>query len=151
MEETRKKDLAFVENAFYTSNEEGMGVSPNSYEQQNKMPRPGNRPRSPPKDIPFGDPLDSLEKSLERIMPEKRVVKKQTNKKASEKSQSPARFGGNNAPSETARSFEGVQSNKMGTGLKANAKMNGAKKGKLNHQSLLKNQEKYEYYTSEDE
>ena len=39
----KMKDVAFVENAFYTSNEEGMGVSPNAYEGQNRMPRPGTR------------------------------------------------------------------------------------------------------------
>ena len=32
VEEKREKDIQFVENAFYTSNEEGMGVSPNQYE-----------------------------------------------------------------------------------------------------------------------
>lgn len=32
VEKKKKQDLAYVENAFYTSNEEGMGVSPNNYE-----------------------------------------------------------------------------------------------------------------------
>lgn len=31
-EEQRLKDIAFVENAHYTSNEEGMGVSPTTFE-----------------------------------------------------------------------------------------------------------------------
>lgn len=56
-EEQRRNDLNFVENAFYTSNEEGMGVSPNTFEGQNRMPRPGNRSRTPPRDVPFGDPM----------------------------------------------------------------------------------------------
>ena len=43
VESKKMKDVAFVENAFYTSNEEGMGVSPNAYEGQNRMPRPGTR------------------------------------------------------------------------------------------------------------
>lgn len=51
-----------------------MGVSPNSYEGQNRMPRPGNRLRSPPKEVPFGD--NSLDESLAKIMPEQRIVKK---------------------------------------------------------------------------
>ena len=32
VEKKKQSDLAFVENAFYTSNEEGMGVSPNNFE-----------------------------------------------------------------------------------------------------------------------
>ena len=32
VEDKRVKDIAFAEQAFYTSNEEGMGVSPNTYE-----------------------------------------------------------------------------------------------------------------------
>jgi len=34
-QEKRAKDKAFAENAFYTSNEEGMGVSPNMFNDQN--------------------------------------------------------------------------------------------------------------------
>ena len=72
-----------------------MGVSPNSYEGQNRMPRPGNRVRSPPRDIPFGNNLnDSLEEDIAKIMPEQRIVKK---------SESPARFG-KEKDGETARS-----------------------------------------------
>ena len=57
----RDKDLQFAENANYTSNEEGMGVSPTQYELQNKMPvRPGVRQRTPQREIPFGDPRAPL-------------------------------------------------------------------------------------------
>ena len=59
VEEKRAKDIAFVENAHYTSNEEGMGVSPTTYEDQNRIQRPGNKVRSPPRDPPFQD--DSLD------------------------------------------------------------------------------------------
>jgi len=86
VEEKRQKDLDFVENAFYTSNEEGMGVSPNSYEGQNRMPRPGHRVKTPPKDVPMTDPLSDLEKSLDKIMPNHRVVKKSDKSQKSQKS-----------------------------------------------------------------
>jgi len=78
VEAKRQKDLAFVENAFYTSNEEGMGVSPNSYEGQNRMPRPAHRVKTPPKDLKANanESLSDLEKSLDKIMPNHRVVKK---------------------------------------------------------------------------
>jgi hypothetical protein len=47
-----------VENAFYTSNEEGMGVSPTTYDAKNMMPkRPGTKERAPKKEIPFNDPI----------------------------------------------------------------------------------------------
>ena len=59
-EEQRRNDLYFVENAFYTSNEEGMGVSPNTFEGQNRMPRPGNRSRTPERYVPMEDPRDSF-------------------------------------------------------------------------------------------
>ena len=40
-----------MEQAFYTSNEEGMGVSPNAYNGQNRMPaKPAYKPRTPPHD-----------------------------------------------------------------------------------------------------
>lgn len=42
----KDKELAFVENAFYTSNEEGMGVSPNAFTQQNKMPTKSSKGHS---------------------------------------------------------------------------------------------------------
>lgn len=35
LEEKRLRDIAYVEQAHYTSNEEGMGISPNLYEGQN--------------------------------------------------------------------------------------------------------------------
>jgi len=63
---------------------------------------------------------------------------------------SPARFGGGNA-SETARSLDGVGStvgSGVGTGLKTRE---GRRKGKLNQKGMNKSQDKYEYYTSEDE
>ena len=57
-EERKKRDIDFVENAFYTSNEEGMGVSPGTFDAQNRMPkRPGTKARSPRKEIPFNDPI----------------------------------------------------------------------------------------------
>ena len=57
-EERRKREIDFVENAFYTSNEEGMGVSPGTFDAKNKMPkRPGSKVRSPKKEIPFNDPI----------------------------------------------------------------------------------------------
>jgi hypothetical protein len=31
-EERKRRDIDFVENAFYTSNEEGMGVSPGNFD-----------------------------------------------------------------------------------------------------------------------
>lgn len=162
VEEKRQNELAFVENAFYTSNEEGMGVSPNSYEGQNRMPRPGHRAKTPPKDasVDQDDTLDNLEKSLDKIMPNHRVVKKSEKSQKSQKSQksktsqSPAHFGApaNNAPSETARSLDGVGSgvasavgSGVGTGLKSKQ---GRKKGRPNQK---KDEDKYEYYTSEDD
>ena len=45
----KDQDVQFVENAFYTSNEEGMGVSPSAYTNQNAIPRVAKRLRSPPK------------------------------------------------------------------------------------------------------
>ena len=63
-EDLRRQDLDFVENAFYTSNEEGMGVSPNTFEHHNRMPRPGTRSRSPDRPLPFGDPIDSVRNSM---------------------------------------------------------------------------------------
>lgn len=59
VEDKRVKDIAFAEQAFYTSNEEGMGVSPNTYEGQNRMPRPG-RNRNLSKDIKLADPIEEL-------------------------------------------------------------------------------------------
>ena len=53
-----------------------MGVSPNQYEGENRMPRPGHRVKTPPKEVPMNDPLSDLEKSLDKIMPNHRVVKK---------------------------------------------------------------------------
>ena len=35
LEEKRLRDIEFVEQAFYTSNEEGMGVSPGLFDDQN--------------------------------------------------------------------------------------------------------------------
>ena len=45
----KEQDVQFVENAFYTSNEDGMGVSPSAYTKQNTIPRVTTRLRSPPK------------------------------------------------------------------------------------------------------
>ena len=45
----KEQDVQFVENAFYTSNEEGMGVSTSAYTNQNAIPRVAKRLRSPPK------------------------------------------------------------------------------------------------------
>lgn len=117
-----------------------MGVSPNSYEGQNRMPRPGNRLRSPPKDVPFGDPNASLDESLSKIMPEQRIVKK------SDKSHSPARFGGVNG-SDLNRSM----TDSVGVGL--GGKNSSQTNAKLKHKGLKKDkdEDKYEYYTSEDE
>jgi len=70
VEEQRQKDREFVEQAFYTSNEEGMGVSPNSYEGQNRMPRKG----APTRDIKLTDPLEEL--GTGTVLPEQRIVKK---------------------------------------------------------------------------
>ena len=57
-EDRKRRDIDFVENAFYTSNEEGMGVSPGTFDAQNRMPkRPGTKSRSPKKEIPFNDPI----------------------------------------------------------------------------------------------
>ena len=50
----KQAEIEFAENAFYTSNEDGMGVSPNNYVSQNRMPRPGHKERTPPREIPFG-------------------------------------------------------------------------------------------------
>ena len=64
LEEKRLRDIEFVEQAFYTSNEEGMGVSPNLFDDQNQMPRrPGTRDK---KDnsrmliMPLIDPMAEL-------------------------------------------------------------------------------------------
>ena len=58
VKQTKKEEIEFAENAFYTSNEEGMGVSPGMFDAQNKMPkRPGTKSRSPRKEIPFNDPI----------------------------------------------------------------------------------------------
>ncbi len=51
----KEAEIEFAENAFYTSNEDGMGVSPNNYVSQNRMPHPSHKERTPPRDIPFGD------------------------------------------------------------------------------------------------
>lgn len=73
-EERKKRDIDFVENAFYTSNEEGMGVSPGAFDAQNRMPkRPGTKSRSPRKEIPFNDPI--LQPFAEQVE-KKKVVKK---------------------------------------------------------------------------
>ena len=51
-QEKKKRDIDFVENAFYTSNEEGMGVSPGTFDEKNRMPRrPGSKVRSPKREI----------------------------------------------------------------------------------------------------
>jgi len=55
-EKRKEKDIQFAEHAFYTSNEEGMGVSPNQYEGQNKMPKPRVRTRTPSNENGFGNP-----------------------------------------------------------------------------------------------
>ena len=60
VEDKRAKDIAFAEQAFYTSNEEGMGVSPNTYEGQNRMPRPGRNRGSFGKEIKLADPIEEL-------------------------------------------------------------------------------------------
>ena len=87
------------------------------------MPRPGNRARSPPRDVPFGDPTADLNSSLEKIG-------------------SPARFGGKDS------SFEAT--GRVGTGLKGQRTV--IKNGKLRHKPLNNEvDDKYEYYTSEDE
>ena len=50
-EERKRQELSFIENANFTSNEEAMGVSPNSYISANRMPnKPGSRVRSPIKE-----------------------------------------------------------------------------------------------------
>ena len=41
-----------------------MGVSPNTFEHHNRMPRPGTRSRSPDRPLPFGDPIDSVRNSI---------------------------------------------------------------------------------------
>ena len=41
-----------------------MGVSPNTFEHHNRMPRPGTRSRSPDRPVPFGDPIDSVRNSM---------------------------------------------------------------------------------------
>jgi hypothetical protein len=47
VKQTKKEEIEFAENAFYTSNEEGMGVSPNAFISQNRMPKPARRTKSP--------------------------------------------------------------------------------------------------------
>lgn len=52
----KQQELSFIENANYTSNEEAMGVSPNSYVQANRMP--GNNleaMQSPVKEVLGGE------------------------------------------------------------------------------------------------
>lgn len=57
-QDKKKRDVEFVENAFYTSNEEGMGVSPGTFDEKNRMPRrPGSKVRSPKRSIPIDDPI----------------------------------------------------------------------------------------------
>ena len=57
-EERKLRDIEFVEHAFYTSNEEAMGVTPSHFDQKNRMPkRPGTKSRSPAKEIPFNEPI----------------------------------------------------------------------------------------------
>lgn len=46
VKQAKKEDIEFAENAFYTSNEDGMGVSPNHFISQNRMPRPAHRERN---------------------------------------------------------------------------------------------------------
>lgn len=58
----KEQDVQFVENAFYTSNEDGMGVSPSAYANQNAIPRPATKTREPPRIPPFGEP------NLEQMM-----------------------------------------------------------------------------------
>lgn len=55
VKQDKQIEIEFAENAFYTSNEDGMGVSPNNYVSQNKMPRPAHKERTPPREVPFGD------------------------------------------------------------------------------------------------
>ena len=45
VQKTKREELAFAENAFYTSNEDGMGVSPNQYVDQNRMPKVAHKPK----------------------------------------------------------------------------------------------------------
>ena len=47
VKQTKKEEIEFAENAFYTSNEDGMGVSPNAFISQNRMPKPSHRAKSP--------------------------------------------------------------------------------------------------------
>lgn len=44
--QTKKEELDFAENAFYTSNEDGMGVSPNHFISQNRVApvKPSHKP-----------------------------------------------------------------------------------------------------------
>ena len=57
-----------------------MGVSPNTFEGQNRMPRPGTRSRSPERHVPFED--QSLAGSYAKFMPEKRIIDKESVQKA---------------------------------------------------------------------
>ena len=59
-----------------------MGVSPNTFEGQNRMPRPGTRSRSPPKSVPFGDPRSDVQLGSFALLPEKRIVQKESEKQS---------------------------------------------------------------------
>ena len=96
----RLNDIAFVEQAFYTSNEEGMGVSPNLYEGQNQMPRrPGTRDAKTTNRTyvaPLIDPMAELHDSFQIILPSGSTP---NGLRKSGSHSPPARFGGNgNAP-----------------------------------------------------
>ena len=94
----RDKDLQFAENANYTSNEEGMGVSPTQYELQNKMPvRPGVRQRTPQREIPFGDPRAPLQVAIAKITPDAKTKKKTSKSKS--KSPRPVKASADQYPS----------------------------------------------------
>lgn len=66
----KQVEIEFAENAFYTSNEDGMGVSPNNYVSQNKMPRPAHKQRTPSREVPFGQPP-----SYEQLMLEEQILR----------------------------------------------------------------------------
>jgi len=86
-EERKRRDIEFVEHAFYTSNEEAMGVTPANFDDKNRMPkRPGTKSRSPIKEIPFNEPI--LQPFAEQVEQEQ---KKQAKKKV--KSNSISRMG----------------------------------------------------------
>lgn len=81
-----------------------MGVSPNNYVSQNRMPRPGHKERTPPREVPFGETS-----TYEQLILEEQILR-ESGKPSSEKkkhNRNKSGFSRNNV-SEINRSNNGV-------------------------------------------